>query len=371
MAHRRLVDNRRLKSVIDSISTIPTEKINQLEKELKDLQTEVQNIDDKLYLIKKPSIITPTNGQTDFHDLIKASEFETVPTYDGKHTASDWEIATDSDFSTIVESSYNDTIHKKVYNWRNLEANKTYYVRVRYRSDNHISEWSDPVKFTTANSFIKTPFLTCLNPGSCYPSFVLTPFETVNLDDSWESTHWQIAKDPDFNTLVVDEIVTDNQREYFVTDDILSTNSTYYVRAKYKSSNDNFSLWSNVYKLETGLYKIDNVIPSSLTENQTYNFIVTHDGGKFFDADRYTLKVSTTVGDVAVSGIQFSWSIPGLNTSTYAVVEITVLDSTTNKPVTDPYTKKVFIYYVPAVEDDAVVVTDYKSLTYESQGWSF
>lgn len=114
-----------------------------------DILNQVQTEIGKVSPIKKPTITSPTNGTTGFWNTITSSAFTTSSTFEGKHEASDWEIATDANFTNIIESSYNDTVNLTSYLPTQLSANTTYYVRVRHKSDNHISDWSDPISFTT------------------------------------------------------------------------------------------------------------------------------------------------------------------------------------------------------------------------------
>lgn len=63
--------------------------------------------------IAKPSITAPTNGETDVDPdtTIYSSPFA-VTGGTTTHQSSDWELATDPNFTNIVASSYNDTTNK-------------------------------------------------------------------------------------------------------------------------------------------------------------------------------------------------------------------------------------------------------------------
>ena len=64
--------------------------------------------------------------------------------------STDWEVATDPAFSSIVSSSYGDTINLTGFaSAPVLVIGTTYYARVRYQdSNNNKSEWSSTLKFT-------------------------------------------------------------------------------------------------------------------------------------------------------------------------------------------------------------------------------
>lgn len=100
-----------------------------------------------------PSITSPTNGATDRAVtglVLTASAFQALGgTY--THLNSDWQVATDAAFTSIVSQSLADTTNKT--SWTipvTLNLNTVYYVRVRYRgSNNNVSSWSTTVSFTT------------------------------------------------------------------------------------------------------------------------------------------------------------------------------------------------------------------------------
>jgi len=102
--------------------------------------------------IQKPSITSPANNATNQSSsslAFSSSAFQIV----GKatpHTYSDWQIASNSGFSTIVKSLTNDTSNKTSWTVTSgLSLNTTYYVRVRYKdSTNLVSDWSNTITFT-------------------------------------------------------------------------------------------------------------------------------------------------------------------------------------------------------------------------------
>lgn len=66
------------------------------------------------------------------------------------HQSTDWQLATDSNFTNIVYQSQNDTVNKNSWSVSNLTISTLYYVRVRYKGDNGVySNWSVPRKFNT------------------------------------------------------------------------------------------------------------------------------------------------------------------------------------------------------------------------------
>lgn len=104
----------------------------------------------------KPSITSPTNNATDIlgNPVIGASAFATTPSGQDTHTSSDWQIATDAAFTTIVDSSIADTTNLTSYTVQTELATSTvHYARVRYNGATYTSEYSDTITFTTAAQY--------------------------------------------------------------------------------------------------------------------------------------------------------------------------------------------------------------------------
>jgi len=101
--------------------------------------------------ILKPAILQPANGTKDFLGVVQSSQYSTKENFYGPHESSDWEISSDRDFQNVVASSYEDTTNLTSLDVSQfkLDPSTEYFIRVRYRSMGHMSQWSDPVSFTT------------------------------------------------------------------------------------------------------------------------------------------------------------------------------------------------------------------------------
>lgn len=102
-------------------------------------------------VVSQPTVIWPVNNATGLGINLKfqSSAFSPSDAID-KHVSSNWEIATDSGFTTIVFSSINDKVNLTEKVFKNLSLNTTYYVRVKHRSSiNGYSSWSTTKTFTT------------------------------------------------------------------------------------------------------------------------------------------------------------------------------------------------------------------------------
>lgn len=105
-----------------------------------------------------PSVTSPADAATDITETptITSSAFSVANGGSDTHATSDWQIASDSGFNTIVVQSADDATNKT--SWTvpggNLEVDTTYYVRVRHTGTTYgDSAWSSTISFTTAASF--------------------------------------------------------------------------------------------------------------------------------------------------------------------------------------------------------------------------
>jgi hypothetical protein len=105
--------------------------------------------------ISTPTNTSPATGATDQSGptlTLTSSAFAWVGLTD-THASSDWEMATDSGFATIVDSSYADTTNKTAWT-ADVAVSSTYYWRVRYNgASGRVSAWSAPTVFSTKSSF--------------------------------------------------------------------------------------------------------------------------------------------------------------------------------------------------------------------------
>jgi hypothetical protein len=104
-------------------------------------------------LTNTPTIIVPSNLSTISCNnvLVSASAFSNTGPADTQ-LAANWQLATDSAFTNIVQQSLNDTVHLNSYLFENLNLNTTYYVRVSYVGNISLpSSYSQTVTFTTGS----------------------------------------------------------------------------------------------------------------------------------------------------------------------------------------------------------------------------
>jgi hypothetical protein len=107
-------------------------------------------------ILPGPDITSPSDGATkvDFTPTFTSEAAANVIPAGTTHSSSDWQVASDSSFSTIVRSTTNDTTNKtsfSITDTRNgLTAGNTYYVRVRYKDSNGVlTPYGNATSFST------------------------------------------------------------------------------------------------------------------------------------------------------------------------------------------------------------------------------
>ena len=97
-----------------------------------------------------PTILSPTGSLVLNPVTLTASDFASEGLVK-VHVSSDWQIATDSNFSNVVKSTTNDTVNKTSWSPSgDLDLGTTYYARVRYTGGPKelTSEWSATHSFS-------------------------------------------------------------------------------------------------------------------------------------------------------------------------------------------------------------------------------
>lgn len=122
--------------------------------------------------IETPLNVSPTNGQSGVTRTLtlSASAFITYG-YVDTHYSSDWQVATDANFNTVVRSLSDNTENKTSWLVSALDPVQTYYWRVRYRgASGEVSDWSAATSFATRAILINdigTPGTAGFGVGIC------------------------------------------------------------------------------------------------------------------------------------------------------------------------------------------------------------
>lgn len=205
--------------------------------------------------VAPPAILDPLDGSMELRaDLtIQASDFYTINATD-THASTDWQIATDAAFTTIVNSSMADGINLTSWTPVGLPWDAVYYVRVRYRGGAlPVSGWSPAVQFDCMiEPHIVTPAI--LEPNDMSMDMPVsfgvesTTFQVVNSGDTHVATEWRLLDD----ALNVLSTFTDNDAYktlYSLTN--LDYSRTYFLQVRHQGSILGWSSWSEEIQFTT------------------------------------------------------------------------------------------------------------------------
>lgn len=216
--------------------------------------------------VVQPTITNPVDGATGttVSPTLEGSAFS-VGSSD-THTSSDWQIASDAGFSSIIWESLSDALHLTQITASGLSTRTSYYIRVRYYGDEFgASEWSTPVSFTTADIYTETPSITSPTDNAQHqrltPSITGSAFNTVNGSDTHQSTDWQVSSTSNFSAILWESIGDlSNLTSVTVPGRNLAAGTTYYLRVRYTGADFGTSGWSSVITITT-----DEVVQPSIT----------------------------------------------------------------------------------------------------------
>ncbi|BCD63559.1 phage tail fiber protein [Nitratiruptor sp. YY08-14] len=240
-----------------------------------------QKISDEFFArgeVAKPSIIVPADGAIDFSGTIESSAFATKENFIGTQDFVEWQLATDSGFTTLVDSYAGSS---NLTSWTpNYGSNPstTMYVRVRHGSDNHISEWSDVVSFMT--------------PANTAPTINSVTWSNSTIYDNNTYDVTIDATDPDGDVLTYS--VTADDANVTITQDATIPNVFHVTFPDYTAD----TIVNFTYTVDDGNGGSDS-LTEGVTVTNNYNIMATIDSG---DND-YLYDISTDAnGNVFVCG---------------------------------------------------------------------
>ena len=192
--------------------------------------------------IATPTITSPIDEAIDVSIMptIVSSAYSIIGSSE-THLSTDWQVATDSEFTAVVAESLGNTTN--LTSWTvpsNLTPNTIYYVRVRHKSATYTSSWSNTANFTTLNVSVVTPTITApiaeATDVLVTPTITTSNYSFVGGSETHISTDWEIATDSGF-TNVVKSSLADTVNLTSWTPTALNDMTGYYVRARHKSVN--------------------------------------------------------------------------------------------------------------------------------------
>ena len=203
----------------------------------------------------QPVIIAPAAATANHGPNTTAMASPYVSQVDDTHVSSDWEVASDASFTTIVKSSYADTENKTSWNITNLPAGSIYFLRIRYKGHNYTEgRWSNIVSFSTLPSYapvapsIVSPVANAINQTAAFT--VTASNYSSPLAKLHASTDWELSTVEDFSTIAQSSYDDPVNKTSWPLAGLLP-DTVYYLRARYKDEVNYESSWSVTSKFTT------------------------------------------------------------------------------------------------------------------------
>ena len=213
----------------------------------------------KSWEVYQPQLLSPLDGETEtsFTPLFTATPYganDTIP-----HDSTDWQISTDAGFTDIFYQLEASVSNKTSFTPPALPHSTQFHARVRYRSGNTVSLWSNSVIFTTLLWYVNTPTINSVDKetSDLTPTFFGSSF-SFNGVLVHNASDWQIATDIDFTNIVSENLNSPSLESWSASG--LERNTTYYVRVRYKTEQGVNSLWSNPVTYITDIPRVS--VPS-------------------------------------------------------------------------------------------------------------
>lgn len=197
--------------------------------------------------IEKPVITSPVEGGVDFSGSVIISTYTTGPNFDGVHTATEWQVASDINFTNITHSGIVETATENVS--VSFTPGAVVYIRVRYESGDTQSPWSDTVSATTSNLAVAEPTVIDVTNTTqevpcdagatnvpVNPVFLTSPLTNVSGVTAHVSTDWTI-KDSSDNVIFQSLADTENLTTLSIPMGILDKDNQYRLEFKYNGDN--------------------------------------------------------------------------------------------------------------------------------------
>ena len=204
-------------------------------------------------IMGKPVIVSPVNDAVDFVGSI-TSTYVTTNNYKGTQDWVLWECSTNDTFTNIVDSYQGNA---NLTSWApslGLE-NTQIFVRTKQGSDGHRSEYSNVVRLTTLDSYIKAPVMTIGGTLSALlqtPTISLSAFSVYGGSDTHTSTDYQVVNKA--TGVVKWQSLGNTTNKLSITTGQLDINTDYIFRAKFNGQTYGSSAWVEVEGTTVNIY---------------------------------------------------------------------------------------------------------------------
>lgn len=208
-------------------------------------------------VVQAPNPQTPINGALDVTDtvVLTADDFASLPA--STHSASQWQISTDPTFTTVDFDSGEDVVNLTSFTQAGLSLTTAYYWRVRYKSNTiGFSDWSVVFSFNTVAATVATPVneMPPNTESGIGNSVQLVGSEFMAVPAASQahvSSQWQVATDPDFNTILFDSGEDNFNLTSIIATGLQADITTHYWRVRYRGDVTSWSTYSAVTSFTT------------------------------------------------------------------------------------------------------------------------
>lgn len=264
-------------------------------------------------LIKSPAIVvySPTistsNADID-RFVVSFSEYSSNNT-NATLTHIEYHVSTTSSFSKIVVNQKLNSTNTNNRTITGLQTTQTYYIRARYWSNSVVSDWSNTSSIVTVTPFINQP--TIASTSTMYAiSTTHSNFVSNSSLLTLAAIEYQMSTSSNFSTEVINRNITTNSTMNRTHSNFESA-TTYYVRARYRTTTNHYSNWSNstttttitpiITKPTATLVNIFTDLPNNIsmqTYSNTYN---STNGGVYTSTEFELYRDGTRISNPTIS----------------------------------------------------------------------
>lgn len=289
--------------------------------------------------VTKPSIMAPSNNENNVlvRPLIRSTGFS-VNNWEDGHVYSEWQIASNANFTNIVMESGQDTNSLEAWNPPMLPINTVLYARVRHAGGEfQESLWSDTTVFRTENLAVNQPSITSPVNGKNDVTYTTTitssAFNKIG-GITHVSSSWEISSNASFTSVVKSASQDTGSKTSWNVEGLLP-NTTYYVRVRHHSEDGISSDWSLPNTFVTEELRVDrpsvtapqhgstsSSIELSITStafSSNYNFTHKNTDWQISANDTFTALVNSSVNDATN---KVAWNPGRLNVNTTYYVRV-------------------------------------------------
>jgi len=305
-------------------------------------------------IINTPTIVSPVQDIINYTGIVTSSPMSIYSSvYTGVHTSSDWEVATDVNFTNIVYSSYHDTVNLTTLPVYIAAPNTSYYIRVRYNSNSYTSLWSTPLHYTTSSSYITAPTITT-DASTITPVITLTNISVVGAGNTHTSTDWIVATDSSFHNIVYSSLKDTVNLTSLTITQALNTAAIYYVTVRVHTATLTSSYSTTSYVTINALPTPTVTLASTVIEGNTIPGTITN-----YDAAN-TYNITVDVGTITnISGGTFTYAPGMVNADIHATVSVVANNSLIASSA--PATLDVLVTNIPYVTDGLIINNNFST----------